>query len=1556
MQIYYFPDYSSTNPYQTLQYSQLPDNTRVSPGTIFDALDFLLATVKNEPVIFHIHWTAAVTAGLSHYHRSLSKNRFIEALETFVSRGGYIVWTVHNLAPHDLTTDPIDLQLRTEIARLSAKIHVHTESQLKQLSNRLSFDKGKAVVIPHGNYIDYYPNDIQPGEARQQLGIPDDAFVFLFLGQIRPYKGLPELLNAFEDLLTEYSNSFLLIAGNPVWPYKPQEISQLASTIPRVAVYESLVPEADLQTFYGASDIAVLPYRNIFTSGSAIAALSFDTPVIAPTLPFFSDLIENGRNGWLYDAEESDGLLSAMRTAIESRPLNSAASPNSAKDSVECYTWREHAELFQELVVKPSSLTYKCEDGVSIDVNVFPSFERNHDVSVLILIHSASQIRDLLDVVKSVQSSSYQQFHIYIICNHSENPINSAALSAIFPSCTVVDIPVNLGYAGGNNVGISLALNDGNKFLWILNPDMIVESRTLQELIAGANRYSQYDVFGNVITYEHDRRRIWFAGASITEKPYFKVSHAYQGAQYRRDEKNQPYETDYVTGASIFCRTEVFRTVPRFPESYFAYFEETEWCLRAAQSGHRLCVLPNVLSYHKKRSEVDQLPEKFYFYYFIRAFVRFSTDFLSIPIDPTIHGLTTSFINPWIRRIEEIAPQQVNFFTAIANRAISDGLANHSGPTLLNQVLHGAEGFRPTLHSNSVVDGCLDTADSEIIAGWIKDVESPASVLPLNLYINQNLVCTSWARIHREDLKAAGHDMCDYGFHFEVAHYFDSFGDYNVQVKSPSDRSKSFFEKTIHVEKQRYSNTPEYPREQRYQGYFDSVLDGKVFGWARNPLQPSERLRVSLWVDGLLTNTGSASTYREDLATQFNDDGMHAFELDLPGWIRDGERHILAISCEDSPTFLSGSRKYMKLQRATFDAYESYIERIDGDGRLVGWARNSLDLEETCDVEARVNKQVVARGRCTIERRDLRNDAARPLPRYGFSLPIPLHFLDGEEKSVSIFVSGLHLPSKSRSLVFARPQAPIFPESTPVWDELIRILYQKPYLPVVENKYLNVLLSTLFSPETYLANTRMHPVKSGPLVSVIMPTCNRGHAIKRAIVSVCEQSYQNVELVIIDDGSTDETNEVVVKLQDQSNLVDFRIIKFPTNRGVAAARNAGLNAANGVYIAYLDSDNWWHPHYLELMVSVLENSPWASSAYCGQEILQQYDLPGFQKIEKRGIKIGPFNHAAFETANYIDMNIFVHKRDLVENAGNFNEEMTRLVDWEFILRCVANGNVKFVPVIGSYYLFDSLQNQITFKEPHSKNIEIYRKTLIDTHISRQYSTSRNSEIGSLPPAAIIAVALAEVPHSRINKSLAALSKLGTPDAPRHLLVQKQEFLSYEFEFEDIESRCSELGIQYHSVPLHLWDSILAEVIQKVAKQAAHILTIDVRIQLSEAPITALQQVLSHEPNIALVTPRIVRRSPSGTFDDLTFLSSDSGTKANPVLNPLLNESLGLVSVSNVNPRFFLLSSETIEALNPQMWDRADSRGGYQETLSFVIREMLGRHIAVAQNIEVVFAD
>jgi len=221
------------------------------------------------------------------------------------------------------------------------------------------------------------------------------------------------------------------------------------------------------------------------------------------------------------------------------------------------------------------------------------------------------------------------------------------------------------------------------------------------------------------------------------------------------------------------------------------------------------------------------------------------------------------------------------------------------------------------------------------------------------------------------------------------------------------------------------------------------------------------------------------------------------------------------------------------------------------------------------------------------------------------------------------------------------------------------------------------------------------------MFSVIMPVWNRADIVEKAIRSVLSQTLKDYELIIVNDGSEDNL-EMVVRPYLSKNV---RYYEIP-HSGVSAARNHGIKCAKGDFIAYLDSDNNWHPEFLSVMDNTLSNSH-SEAAYCMYNVYRRYPLNG--SIYLYSIDGEKFNFRKLLNGNYIDLNSFVHSRKCVEDVGLFDEQLKRLVDWDLILRITSKYEPIFVPFVLVDYYECIAENTISVIEDVKASYYILKK-------------------------------------------------------------------------------------------------------------------------------------------------------------------------------------------------------------------------------------------------------
>lgn len=185
-----------------------------------------------------------------------------------------------------------------------------------------------------------------------------------------------------------------------------------------------------------------------------------------------------------------------------------------------------------------------------------------------------------------------------------------------------------------------------------------------------------------------------------------------------------------------------------------------------------------------------------------------------------------------------------------------------------------------------------------------------------------------------------------------------------------------------------------------------------------------------------------------------------------------------------------------------------------------------------------------------------------------------------------------------------------------------------------------------------------------PLISVIIPTYNREKLIERAVRSVLNQSYSNLEVIVVDDGSTDRTEAIVKGIPDER----VHFYKLPQNGGAGHARNEGVKLSDGEIIAFHDSDDEWRPEKLQRQMDYWQEHPEFSMVYCTflthREDGTQTEMP-YKDMEG---KLEGDVFYSLMIRNSIGTPTMLLRKDCFMERGGFDRSLKCLEDWEFALR------------------------------------------------------------------------------------------------------------------------------------------------------------------------------------------------------------------------------------------------------------------------------------------------
>lgn len=335
LRVAFLPRYRG-NSYQTLLDEHLTE-LGVSVGNFgHSALSALIGLVHKRPDVVHLHWLDAFFVASTAPVRLLRLIALTIGVRLLKLLGRKLVWTVHNLRDHEGRYPRLDRICTAFVVRHADAIIVHCHEARRLLAS--SFDVGdmkKIFVIPHGNYCDAYENRISRSAARLALGIPHGQLMLLLFGQIRAYKGVLELIEAFAEL--ECDDALLVIAGKPRDAESSEVIRKRAELHPSISYIPGFVADDEIQTYLNACDAVVLPYRDILTSGAVILAMSFGRACVAPRMGCIGEVLDD-EGGFAYDPNAEGALLGALRNAVDRR-VDLPAMGEHNRQSIEEWDW-----------------------------------------------------------------------------------------------------------------------------------------------------------------------------------------------------------------------------------------------------------------------------------------------------------------------------------------------------------------------------------------------------------------------------------------------------------------------------------------------------------------------------------------------------------------------------------------------------------------------------------------------------------------------------------------------------------------------------------------------------------------------------------------------------------------------------------------------------------------------------------------------------------------------------------------------------------------------------------------------------------------------------------------------------------------------------------------------------------------------------------------------------------------------------------------------------------------------------------------------------------------
>jgi beta-1,4-mannosyltransferase len=277
--------------------------------------------------VWHLHWPEQVLKGRGPVTAFVGCLGYLLRVRYARLWGTRIVWTLHNLRSHDTPRPGLDRWFRGRLCELldgwitmSRAVQAEAEEAYPALKTRPVFH------IPHGHWRSVYPNEVTRAEARGRLGIAPEARVVLFFGALRPYKNVLHLQRTFRALPDPLAR--LVVAGPCRSDELKAEVLKLVREDERTRAWPIFIPDEEVQWYFRAADLVVLPFKAIANSGSALLPLSFGVPLLVPNLGGMQELSRYAGDEWVrtFDGELSpevlrEALLWATETPRDEPPL-----------------------------------------------------------------------------------------------------------------------------------------------------------------------------------------------------------------------------------------------------------------------------------------------------------------------------------------------------------------------------------------------------------------------------------------------------------------------------------------------------------------------------------------------------------------------------------------------------------------------------------------------------------------------------------------------------------------------------------------------------------------------------------------------------------------------------------------------------------------------------------------------------------------------------------------------------------------------------------------------------------------------------------------------------------------------------------------------------------------------------------------------------------------------------------------------------------------------------------------------------------------------------------
>ncbi len=316
-------------------------------SNIIAGIFYLIGSIRS---IFHAKF---IGANICHYH--LFHINILTVFDLFLSKllGMKVVYTIHDVISN-LEKNTQNKWLINFVLKFSDKILTHNHFSKQQIQDLFDYHDDDIGIIPHGNYIPFIKLEKNQEFSRQYLGISKNKKVLLFFGMIKRIKGLEILLSALEKVIKLHPDILLVIAGK-TWEgnFKIyQEIIDKYNLNRFCIVRNKYIPSNDVNHYFAAADLVILPYKRISQSGVLMMAVSYQKAVLTSDLPPFKEVLSNDKTGFLFQSENIDSLANKIIQIFNEDELLKTVSEAGYELIDTAYNWNVIGEALKTQYLK----------------------------------------------------------------------------------------------------------------------------------------------------------------------------------------------------------------------------------------------------------------------------------------------------------------------------------------------------------------------------------------------------------------------------------------------------------------------------------------------------------------------------------------------------------------------------------------------------------------------------------------------------------------------------------------------------------------------------------------------------------------------------------------------------------------------------------------------------------------------------------------------------------------------------------------------------------------------------------------------------------------------------------------------------------------------------------------------------------------------------------------------------------------------------------------------------------------------------------------------------